>query len=126
MCPVKASSLVEFQKTKQGRLPSNEGTFEGDIDEGIIVPTQSSIGENNTRTQNVWREARVCRKCNAGLTRSGSMTQSTVYNSMKSYVLIARANSHNFLCKIGDGENVVTELTRQHLDRTTTPRASES
>ena len=35
-------------------------------------------------------------------------------------------NSHNFLCKIGDGENVVTELTRQHLDRTTTPRASES
>ena len=40
--------------------------------------------------------------------------------------LIAHANSHNFLYKIGDGENVVTELTRQHLDRTTTPRASES
>ena len=40
--------------------------------------------------------------------------------------LIAQANSHNFLYKIGDGENVVTELTRQHLDRTTTPRASES
>ena len=54
------------------------------------------------------------------------MTKSTVYNSRKSRALIAQANSHNFLCKIGDGENVVTELTRQHLDRTTTPRASES
>ena len=66
------------------------------------------------------------RKCNAGLTRSGSGTKSTVYNSRKSRALIAQANRNNLLCKIGDGENVVTELTRQHLDRTTTPRASES
>ena len=36
------------------------------------------------------------------------MTKSTVYNSRKSRALIAQANSHNFLCKIGDGENVVT------------------
>ena len=40
--------------------------------------------------------------------------------------LVTQANTHSILCKIGDGENVVTELTRQHLDRTTTPRASES
>ena len=42
------------------------------------------------------------------------------------HMSLIHANSHNFLYKIGDGENVVTELTRQHLDRTTTPRASES
>ena len=36
------------------------------------------------------------------------MTKSLVYNSRKSRGLIAQANSHNFLCKIGDGENVVT------------------
>ena len=49
---------------------------------------------------------RHVRKCNAGLTRSGSTTKSTVYNSMKPSTLIAHANRHNFLCKIGDGENV--------------------
>ena len=76
--------------------------------------------------QTVWREARVDRKCNAGPPRCGSETKSIVYNSRKSRALIARANSYIILYKIGDGENVVTELTRQHLDRTTTPRASES
>ena len=79
-------------------------------------------------TQNVWRGARVDRKCNAGrgisfvliarlqskcpagLTRSGSMTQSMVYNSMTSRALIAHANGHNFLCKIGDGENILRKV----------------
>ena len=39
------------------------------------------------------------------------MTKSTVYNSRKSRALIAQANSHNFLYKIGDGENVATFST---------------
>ena len=53
---------------------------------------------------------RHVRKCNAGLTRSGSTTKSTVYNSMKPSTLIAHANSHNFLCKIGDGENILRKV----------------
>ena len=40
------------------------------------------------------------------------MAKSTVYNSRKSRDLIAQANSHNFLCKIGDGENVVTRVDK--------------
>ena len=40
------------------------------------------------------------------------MTKSLVYNSRKSRALIAQANSHNFLCKIGDGENVVTRVDK--------------
>ena len=36
------------------------------------------------------------------------MTKSSVYNLRKSRALVAQANSHNFLYKIGDGENVVT------------------
>ena len=54
------------------------------------------------------------------------MTKSTVYNSRKSRALIAQANSHNFLCKIGDGENVVTVAPWQMHARTATSDAPES
>ena len=40
------------------------------------------------------------------------MTKSTVYDSMKSLCMVAQANSHRILCKIGDGKNVVTGVDK--------------